>query len=786
MKQTASAPLPTQLQQSKSKLPERQLISQSQLEQMKRLPNPSKQVAMGNFQTSGAIYSTSGKKFANISDWQEDVYQRVEHLRSKFLKELISLQQKITHNIRQHDAVPQQPKTVQTEKIKNVLVVLNQIINHLNVPKSKITSAYERQLDVIEKRILCLLHSLGLKSVSSTQQGKLHPDPHSVQQLAQPQSQTPQVHQHDDQKKPQLQSTNSQSSLTAMQQNMMHSQGNLIISQKGDSVKSMQQVAKGSLQSPASTDRQANANSLLSTRQMNGPQSNVIPPELSSRTPKIMHLKQTWEHHDVLTQKPKQEFQKHKMQQQKQAAKLQAHVKQQNQLNDINSLKVRSGTGFEKPQHQEIAVKDSTVKRGIGVKSGLILHHPSGGQSSVYISQQSNSVASFSTSSPKVSCPQLAQHSPHIVVQNLPTPLTEVGTPLRTANSTSAIPTSSLTQSFMPGSYEKLTSDASSLLNPGMSASPLLEESNNIDGINCKMSTIISDESSVAEQPMQRLINLVNSISSKALSASVSDIGSVVCMTDRMSSSPSGNGSRAAIGEDLVAMDKSHLQERYSTRWSDYSGTRKMKRCINALNLSPLNVSINDSLGQWIDIEKPEFESSATYGTKRPRIEAKHALLEEIREINQQLIDTVVVLSDEDTIPTAAAAATDGGEGTIVKCSFSAVAFSPNYEAQQVSAQMLPIQPLRLLVPTNYPFTSPIFLDKMTLEAREDDDDLSVKVNSKLNMLLRSLPKPWSLREIARMWDSCAQAVFSELAQQNGGGNIISNFGTWENCLSAA
>jgi hypothetical protein len=69
---------------------------------------------------------------------------------------------------------------------------------------------------------------------------------------------------------------------------------------------------------------------------------------------------------------------------------------------------------------------------------------------------------------------------------------------------------------------------------------------------------------------------------------------------------------------------------------------------------------------------------------------------------------------------------------------------------------------------------------------REDDDDLSVKVNSKLNMLLRSLPKPWSLREIARMWDSCAQAVFSELAQQNGGGNIISNFGTWENCLSAA
>lgn len=68
-------------------------------------------------------------------------------------------------------------------------------------------------------------------------------------------------------------------------------------------------------------------------------------------------------------------------------------------------------------------------------------------------------------------------------------------------------------------------------------------------------------------------------------------------------------------------------------------------------------------------------------------LQAKHALSEEIREINQQLIDTVVVISDEDTIPTAAA--TEGGEGTIVKCSFSAVAISPNFKSQQVSAQMV-------------------------------------------------------------------------------------------------
>lgn len=74
-----------------------------------------------------------------------------------------------------------------------------------------------------------------------------------------------------------------------------------------------------------------------------------------------------------------------------------------------------------------------------------------------------------------------------------------------------------------------------------------------------------------------------------------------------------------------------------------------------------------------------------------PLLQANHALLEEIREINQRLIDTVVDISNEDVDPSAAAAAAaaDGGEGTIVKCSFSAVALSPNLKSQYASAQMV-------------------------------------------------------------------------------------------------
>ena len=73
-------------------------------------------------------------------------------------------------------------------------------------------------------------------------------------------------------------------------------------------------------------------------------------------------------------------------------------------------------------------------------------------------------------------------------------------------------------------------------------------------------------------------------------------------------------------------------------------------------------------------------------------MQANHALLEEIREINQRLIDTVVDISDEDVDPGAAAATAKVGEGTIVKCSFSAVALSSNLKSQYMSAQMVSSQ----------------------------------------------------------------------------------------------
>lgn len=76
--------------------------------------------------------------------------------------------------------------------------------------------------------------------------------------------------------------------------------------------------------------------------------------------------------------------------------------------------------------------------------------------------------------------------------------------------------------------------------------------------------------------------------------------------------------------------------------------------------------------------------------------QANHVLLEEIKEINQRLVDTVVDLSDEDITENAAIAATEGGEGTIVKCSFSTVVAYSNSKSHQASAKVVCFQTIFL------------------------------------------------------------------------------------------
>jgi PAX-interacting protein 1 len=128
--------------------------------------------------------------------------------------------------------------------------------------------------------------------------------------------------------------------------------------------------------------------------------------------------------------------------------------------------------------------------------------------------------------------------------------------------------------------------------------------------------------------------------------------------------------------------------------------------------------------------------------------QVNHALIEEIQEINKQLIDTELHVSEDDA---ESFTTSDVAEGTVIKCTFTAVAVSPSLKSMFASAQMVrqpqntfamflffffllrgpclyvcrltlfyvgtcgwqsPILPLRLLVPGSYPKCSPVLLDK--------------------------------------------------------------------------
>ncbi|KAL3629921.1 hypothetical protein CASFOL_026233 [Castilleja foliolosa] len=776
-----------------------------------------------------SLDSSSQTGNVNGGDWQEEVYQKIKSMSEMYFPELNEMYQRMVAKLQQQDALlPQgQPKNDQLEKLRFLKVMLERFIMFLRTNKNEVQLHHKEKIVGVEKQIVNILSSNRPRKPGQLTQ----PTMHAMQQSQQQQSQISQMHGNEGQMNSQRQPMNVQGSVVTTQQNNLtnlqhnslssvssvsNSRQNMIQSGvsidpgQGNSLNQMQQVSMSSLQqNPVGGTQQMNINSMSSQSPLTNLQSNI---NLQGNSNMLQPQQIKQEQPMFSTQQLKQQYQQRvqqqflhrqqllQQQQQQQTSQQQSsqlptqQMMQLNQTNDANDMKMR---------HQ------------MGTKSGVLQAHNSAGQRQSYHHQQMKSGTPFSISSQQVlqaTSPQMGHHSsPQIDQQNLLTVHTKGGTPLQSANSPFIVPSpsTSMAPSPMPGDSEKVNSGISSLSNagnsvhhpttaasiqnqslaigtPGMSASPLLAEFTSPEGTHGVASTIVSGNSNAVELPLERLVKVIKSMSPKALSASVSDISSVVRMVDRIAGSAPGNGSRAAVGEDLVALTKCRLQARNHTQ-DGAGGTKKMRRYTSAI---PSNVV--SSTGSWNDGlrhltgNESDGESTGASSVKRPRIEANHALEEELLEINQRLIDTVVYISEDDVDPTAVAAAGEGGEGTIVKCSYSAVALSPNLKLQYASAQMSPIQPLRLLIPNNYPNCSPVLLDKFPVEVSKEYEDLSIKAKSKFCISLRSLAQPMSLGEIARTWDSCARAVVSEYAQQSGGGSFSSRYGTWENCLSAS
>ncbi|XP_061341638.1 probable mediator of RNA polymerase II transcription subunit 15c [Gastrolobium bilobum] len=226
----------------------------------------------------------------------------------------------------------------------------------------------------------------------------------------------------------------------------------------------------------------------------------------------------------------------------------------------------------------------------------------------------------------------------------------------------------------------------------GISASPMIEDCSNLNEISHK-AAVISDEPSAA---MQQLLKVLTSMSPEALSTSVREIKEVVSMND---------------GPLPEMVQQQNQQNLILQGW-------KMSRSINAvaLDTSRICASTRDSFNQLTDPEESDL-NSVTTGVKRPRIAQENcALLEEIREINKILIDTEIVIGEKDSIPSAAGGAAEHGEGLVVKFLFSAVTVNPNLISHYAADKKSIIKPLWLLVPTSYPFSSPVILNQMPLE----------------------------------------------------------------------
>ncbi|XP_075511043.1 mediator of RNA polymerase II transcription subunit 15a-like isoform X6 [Primulina tabacum] len=776
---------------------------------------------------------------SNGGDWQEEVYQKIKTMNEMYFPDLNEMYQRMAAKLQQHDSLPQQPKNEQLDKLRFYKLMLERLLMFLQTNKNEVNHSHKEKIVGVEKQIVNVLNSnRPRKPVSSLHQGQI-PQPHlpSMQQSQQAQPQISQMHIPENQMNSQMQPMNGQNYVTTAQQNNLNNlqhnslpsvsaisnsrqnmmdtlqPGSNVEPGQSNSLNSIQQVPMSSLQQNLVTGpQQMNINSISSQNGLTAMPSNMNPLQSNSNILQPHQIKS--EQQIFPTQQVKQQYQQRQIQQQYMQRQQLIQQQQQQQTTQQSTSQLTAQQMMQLNQINE--TNDIKMRHQISSKSGVIQQHTSSGQRPSYHHPQMKSGTPFSISSPQVlqgGSPQISLHpSPQLDQQNLLASHVKAGTPLQSANSPFIVPSpsTSMVPSPMPGDSEKINPGVSSLSNagnivhnstagasgpaqslaigtPGISASPLLAEFTSPDGTHGAASTIVSGNNNVVEQPLERLIKVVKSMSQKALSASVSDISSVVSMVDRIAGSAPGNGSRAAVGEDLVAMTKCRLQARNFFTQDGPGGTKKMRRYTTAMpsNVVSSTCSVSDNF-RHINGSESDGESTGASSVKRPRIEANHALEEELHEINQRLIDTAVYICEDDVDPTAVTAAAEGGGGIIVKCSFSAVALSPNLKSQYASAQMSPIQPLRLLVPNNYPNCSPILLDKFPVEVSKEYEDLSRKAKSRFSTSLRTLAQPMSLGEIARTWDICARAVISEYAQQSGGGTFSSKYGTWEDCLSTA
>ncbi|XP_020882611.1 probable mediator of RNA polymerase II transcription subunit 15c isoform X3 [Arabidopsis lyrata subsp. lyrata] len=391
-------------------------------------------------------------------------------------------------------------------------------------------------------------------------------------------------------------------------------------------------------------------------------------------------------------------------------------------------------------------MNDVRMRQRVNIKAGLLQQ------------QVSSSPRQAPKPQSNVSSPQIHHHSsPQLVDQQILPAVNKTETPLMSGGSPFVAPSPIPGDPEMPISVESPVS--------GVEIKSTLDSSSKL-GTEEHPPLSVPPEP-ITERPIDRLIKAFQAASPKSLAESVSEISAVISMVDRFAGSfHSGGGSRAGLGEDLSERTRN---------FSTHEETNPSKRMKRSVSIVPRDMSSQiDSYEQFSSLES-EVDSTASSGSKVNNIAHGCALLQEIKETNGRLVETVVEICDEDA------------SGTIVTCTYSPVALSATFKDHYKSGKISQIQPLRLLVPMDYPLSSPILLEDFPFDTSVHKyEDLSARTRSRFSLSMTELSEPGSLKEIAKTWNDCARATMVEYAERHGGGTFSSKYGAWETVLRAS
>ncbi|GAA0165966.1 general transcription factor [Lithospermum erythrorhizon] len=257
--------------------------------------------------------------------------------------------------------------------------------------------------------------------------------------------------------------------------------------------------------------------------------------------------------------------------------------------------------------------------------------------------------------------------------------------------------------------------------------------------------------------PFKHFLEVVKSSSQKALNSALQDISAVMNLIDRRAGAALVDESRYILNHDLT--------DEIQSSWQDNG----------LLNLEyEVLPRPSRAFESFMHLSGETFDSVSNSRTKSKRIktEANDLVMNEIKDVNKSLVETVAEIAMDRT----GLSAYEAEEETIVRCSYFPVG---QFATSHVG---FPGLLLRLIVNRDYPHSSPSILDVNPCNTSETEEvqEITQKAASKFSRSIRKLADPMSVSVMVKAWDVSAREVYHECAKNFGGESFSSRYGRWK------